>query len=116
MSLVAIVARDLIIATRIGEAAAAAGHEVVRVDDPADLPPARATSVAFVDWGSRQPGWAEDLAAWAEGAIEARPRLVVFGPHTDVEAHREARSAGIGPMVARSKLVASLADYLAPPQ
>lgn len=114
MSLVAILASDLIIATRIGDAAAAAGHHVVRVDDPAELPPAGGTTVAFVDWGSRQPGWGDALAAWVGDADEARPRLVVFGPHTDVAAHREARSAGIGPMVARSKLVASLADYLAP--
>ena len=115
MSLVAIVARDLIIATRIGEAAAAAGHEVVRVDDPAELPPASDVAVAFADWGSREPGWGEALTAWIAGATDAAPRLVVFGPHTDLEAHRAARSAGIGPMVARSKLVASLADFLSSP-
>jgi hypothetical protein len=114
LSCIAIVARDLIIATRIGEAAVVAGHEVVRVDDPAELPPAAGISVAFVDWGSREPGWAGALASWAEGSGATRPRLVIFGPHTDVEAHREARSAGIGPMLARSKLVASLADYLRP--
>jgi hypothetical protein len=114
VSLVAIVARDLIIATRIGEAAADLGHEVVRVDDPADLPPAAEGLVAFVDWGSRRPGWGASLSAWLASAEPTRPRLVVFGPHTDVEAHRAARSAGIGPMVARSKLVTSLAAFLPP--
>ena len=39
-------------------------------------------------------------------------RVVVFGPHTDLEAHAAARAAGIGPMMARSKLVTSLAELL----
>jgi hypothetical protein len=108
LSLVAIVARDLIIATRIAEAAAAAGREAVRVDEPADLPDARNVAIAFVDWGERAPGWGGTLASWVAGAAGARPRLIVFGPHTDIEAHRAARSAGIGPMLARSALVARL--------
>ena len=36
------------------------------------------------------------------------PRLILFGPHTDLEAHADARAAGLGPMWARSKLVAEL--------
>jgi hypothetical protein len=111
LSLVAIVARDLIISTRIGEAATAAGHDVVRVDEPAHLPPADDVAVAFVDWGAREAGWPDALLAWA-GSDAPSPRLVVFGPHTDLQAHAEARSAGIGPMVARSKLIRSLGDYL----
>ena len=112
MSLVAIVARDLIIATRIAEAAAAAGHEVVRVDSPDELPSAADVSVAFVSWDERRPEWGAALASWATGAGGDSPRLVVFGPHTDLAAHAEARSAGIGPVMARSRLVASLADLL----
>jgi hypothetical protein len=114
LSLVAIVARDLIISSRIGEAAAAVGYDVVRVDEPAQLPTAGDVAVAFVDWAAREHGWGEALVAWAAGSgITMRPRLVVFGPHTDLEAHAEARSAGIGPMVARSKLISSLSGYLA---
>lgn len=112
MSLVAIVARDLIIATRIAEAAAAAGREAVRVDEPHDLPDASSVAIAFIDWGDRAPGWGATLASWVAGAAEARPRLIVFGPHTDIEAHRAARSAGIGPMLARSKLFADLPRQL----
>lgn len=111
MTLVAIVARDLIISTRIGEAATAAGHDVVRVDEPGQLPPAEDVAVAFVDWADRRPDWGAALTAWTS-AVNYRPRLVVFGPHTDLQAHAEARRAGIGPMVARSKLASSLGDYL----
>lgn len=117
MSLVAIVARDLIIATRIADAARAAGHEVTRVDDPAGLPPPANVSVVFVDWGAREDPWPEQLRAWRASAPgESSPRLVAFGPHTDVPAHRAARAAGVGPMIARSKLVADLAGFLSTSQ
>lgn len=113
MSRVVIVARDLIIATRIAEAAAHAGHEVERVDSPADLPPAASVSIAFVDWDAREPGWGARLAGWSESASPAeRPRLVVFGPHSDLAAHADARTAGIGPMLARSKLTTDLRRLL----
>jgi hypothetical protein len=85
----------------------------MRVDDPAELPPAAGISVAFVDWGSRQSGWAAAVSAWLASGGAVPPRLVVFGPHTDVDAHHAARDAGIGPMIARSKLITSLAEYLA---
>lgn len=108
-STVAIVARDLIIATRIADACAAAGLPAVRVDTPADLPPADSVGVVLVDWSAREPGWGERLAAWCASAPEhERPRLVLFGPHTDLEAHAAARVAGLAPMLARSKLVADL--------
>jgi hypothetical protein len=117
VSLVAIVARDLIIATRIADAARAAGHEALRVDDPGSLPPAGRVSVAFVDWGARDESWSDALRAWrATVPPDAAPRLVVFGPHTDVAAHHAARAAGLGPMIARSKLVAGLAGFLPSPR
>ncbi len=114
MSRVAIVARDLIIATRIAEVAGAAGREVLRVDTPAELPEPASVSMAFVDWGSREEGWGAWLAAWCVDApVSLRPRLVLFGPHTDMEAHADAKAAGIGPMLARSKLVAELPRLVA---
>lgn len=113
MSLVAIVARDLIIATRIADAASAAGHEVLRVDEPSQLPPPADVIAAFVDWSIREPGWGDALAAWL-AELAPPPRLIVFGPHTDVEAHRAARNAHVGPMLARSKLVADLPQLVRP--
>lgn len=108
-STVAIVARDLIIATRIADAAAAADLPAVRLDAPADLPPVHSVGVVLVDWSAREAHWGEQLASWCASAPEAsRPRVVLFGPHTDLEAHAAARVAGLGPMLARSKLVADL--------
>jgi hypothetical protein len=55
----------------------------------------------LVDWSSRRAGWADALSA--SGA-----RVILFGRHTDLEAHADARAAGLGPMWARSKLVTEL--------
>ena len=113
MSRVAIVATDLIIATRIGEAARAAGHHVMRVDDPEGLPPASDVDVAFVDWASRGDNWAAALTKWsAQAPPDEAPRLLLFGSHRDLAAHAAARQAGLGPMVARSKLIVDLPDLM----
>jgi hypothetical protein len=101
-------------ATRIADAAEAAGYTAGRVDEPAGLPPAAEVSIAFVDWGERQPGWAAALRRWRTSSGDGSPRLLLFGPHTDLEGHREARSQGLGPMMARSKLFASLPSLLRP--
>jgi hypothetical protein len=63
----------------------------------------------LVDWGDRAADWGERIAAWCAAAPDsARPRVLLFGPHVDLEAHVAARSSGLGPMRARSKLVADL--------
>jgi len=106
---VALVA-DLLLASRIEEPARASGADYVRVDDVADLP-ADSVDLLLVDWSSRRPGWAEALATWSR-----RPgagRLILFGQHTDLEAHAAARAAGLGPMWARSKLVAEMSVLVA---
>jgi sirohydrochlorin ferrochelatase len=69
--------------------------------------------VLLVDWGSREPDWSATLQAWREAApAEERPDIVLFGPHTDLAAHAAAREAGLGPMRARSALVAALPGLL----
>ncbi|MGH2445276.1 MAG: hypothetical protein ACRDGD_04475 [Candidatus Limnocylindria bacterium] len=100
---VAAVMADLLLFSRIDAAAQAAGAELVRVDEPAQLPDE--VDLVLVDWASRRPGWADALGARGEA------RIVLFGPHTDLEAHADARAAGLGPMWARSKLFASLGDF-----
>ncbi len=104
MSIVA-VTPDLMLYSRIHAAATAAGAEVRRVDGPDGLPAATEVDLALVDWSERTDGWGESLAAWrASGS----PRLILYGRHTDIESHRAAKALGLGPMWARSKLVAEL--------
>lgn len=110
---VALLARDLIIASRIAAAAEQAGVALTRIDDPADLPPAGGVRLLLVDWGDRDSHWGDRLTTWCAGAPEtARPRVLLFGPHVDLAAHAAAREAGLGPMLARSKLVADLPSLL----
>lgn len=103
MRLAAVIS-DLMLFSRIE--AAAAGHDLVRVDRPSDL--SSDFDLVLVDWSAREPDWAD-----AVGAIHAE-RIVLFGRHTDLEAHADARAAGLGPMWARSKLVAELPELFAP--
>lgn len=110
---VVLIGRDLLFGSRLGDATARAGEEFLRVDDPAGLPPAASVQLVLVNWAERRPGWSDQLSAWRGGADVARPRLLLFGPHTDLVAHADARAAGLGPMWARSKLIADLPSLVA---
>jgi hypothetical protein len=103
---VAAVVSDLMLFSRIESAARVAGAELARVDSPSDIPPD--AELVLVDWSARQPGWADALRRLSG------PRLILFGPHTDLDAHAAARDAGLGPMWARSKLVSGLAALMVP--
>jgi hypothetical protein len=110
---VAVVARDLMIASRIADAGARAGVDVQRFDDPSQLPPAADVTLVLVAWDERRPEWGDRLLAWCADAPQSTsPRVVLFGPHTDLAAHAEARASGLGPMWARSKLLAELPALL----
>lgn len=99
---IAAVVDDLMLFSRIDAAASAAGASLVRVSSPSELP--EELDLVLVDWSSREPAWTDALRAIrAAGA-----RVILFGRHTDLEAHAAAREAGLGPMWARSKLVADL--------
>ncbi|HEX6473731.1 MAG TPA: hypothetical protein VF114_01425 [Candidatus Limnocylindria bacterium] len=109
---VGVLSRDLILASRILGQASSAGHEAELVGDPSALPPADALDLLFVNWGDRQDSWGAALAAWCDSGA-TRARLVLYGPHTDLEGHAAAKAAGLGPMLARSKLVADLPSLFA---
>lgn len=104
---VAAVVGDLLLFSKIESAASVAGATLLRADAPSELSRADALNLVLVDWSDRQPGWTDALRALAPA------RIVLFGPHTDLEAHAAAREAGLGPMWARSKLVAELPDLIA---
>lgn len=111
---VALLGHNLMIASRVAAAAERAGVPFTRVDDPATLPPAGQLALLLVDWDDRSADWGRQIAAWCAAAPEsARPRVVLFGPHVDLEAHAAARSAGLSPMMARSKLISDLPALLA---
>jgi hypothetical protein len=104
-------ARDLMTVTRLESLVMAAGGSFTRVDDPGALPRPHETDLLLVDWSERGPDWGPELKAWRDGAASA-PRVVLFGRHTDLEAHAAARESGLGPMKARSALLTSLPDIL----
>jgi hypothetical protein len=103
---VAAVVTDLMLYSRIESAARVAGVELARVDTPHRIP--SDAELVLVDWSGRRPDWGGALQA-----IVGR-RIIAFGPHTDLQAHADARAAGVGPMWARSKLVADLPELFAP--
>ena len=110
---VVLLARDLFIGSRISAAAERAGASFSQVADPADLPPPDTVSFLLVAWDERRPDWGERIVGWcADAPLSTPPRVVLFGPHTDLAAHADARTAGLGPMWARSKLVAELGSLL----
>lgn len=110
---VVLLARDLMFASRIAAAADRADVSFTRVDDPADLPPPNLVRLLLVDWGDRAADWGERISSWCARAPDsARPRILLFGPHVDLAAHAAAKRQGLGPMRARSKLVADLHSLL----
>lgn len=105
---------DLIAASRIESAVMTADGEMTRIDDPANLPAVAVVDLLVVDWGARRPDWGTALSRWRRGSrADDRPRVLLFGPHTDMEAHAEARVAGLGPMRARSAFFSDLASIFA---
>ncbi len=99
-------------ASRIESAVAAASGTFFRHDDPGQLPRADQVDLLVVDWGFRRDDWGERLTAWRAAGAASAPKIVLFGPHTDLEAHRAAKASGLGPMRARSALYAGLPDLL----
>lgn len=81
---VAVLSRDLILASRILGQASAAGHAGELVADPAALPVASAVDLLFVNWADRESTWADALAGWQRGAPSPGPRVLLYGPHTDL--------------------------------
>ena len=103
---VAAVISDLMFYSRIESAAMAADADLVRVDSPVGIP--ADVDLVLVDWSAREPDWTDALRALRS----AGTRVILFGPHTDLDAHAAARDARLGPMMARSKLAASLSEII----
>lgn len=112
--MIVVLSSDLLLSTRILDAASAVGAPAERHESPRTLPPPQRTRLLLVDWAAREPDWGARLNAW-KGVVAGptQPRIVLFGPHTDLTAHADARAAELGPMWARSKLVSELPRLVA---
>jgi hypothetical protein len=111
---VAALVPDLMTASRIESLVAGADGTLTRVAAPDRLPPAGEVDLLLVDWGDREPSWGAAIKSWRnEEAGGHMPRIVLFGPHTDLVAHAAARDAGLGAMRARSAFFAALPKLLA---
>ena len=108
-----VIARDLMTVSRIEGSLRHAKASLRRVDEPDHLPPAGEVDLLLVDWGDRYPDWGPAIAAWRDrGEDGPGPRIILFGPHSDLDAHAAARDAGLGPMRARSAVFAALPDLV----
>lgn len=103
---VAAVVGDLMLYSRIDSAARASQASLARVDHPSSAP--TDAELVLVDWSVRDPSWTNPLRSLRDSGA----RVILFGPHTDLDAHAAARDAGLGPMWARSKLLTSLGDLM----
>ncbi|HET6380064.1 MAG TPA: hypothetical protein VFH63_03395 [candidate division Zixibacteria bacterium] len=110
---VAVLTKDLLFGSRILSAAEQAGATALRCDSPDDLPPVSEVDLLFVDWAARRRDWAAKISAWRAGRPDVR--VILYGPHTDIEAHAAARQAGLGPMRARSAVQGALPELLRRP-
>jgi hypothetical protein len=109
---VAALVPDLITASKIESAVHATRGTFVRCDTVGELPNPGTIDLLVVDWGSRKDDWAADIVTWRGSTVGTPPRIVVFGPHTDLEAHAAARVSGLGPMRARSAVFTDVASWL----
>ncbi len=110
---VAALVPDLMTASRIESLVADAGGTLTRVAAPELLPAATEVDLLVVDWGDREAAWSDAIRVWRDGGEYGRPpRIVLFGPHTDLVAHAAARDAGLGPMRARSAFLVGLPGLL----
>ena len=105
---VVLVATDLMTAARIESHVTAARGSFRRVNSPDQLPNDEPVDMVLVDWSERRSGWAESLRRIREKNSPNPPRIILFGPHTDLAAHAAASKTGLGPMLARSALYGSL--------
>ncbi|MEO8251430.1 MAG: hypothetical protein ABI578_03040, partial [Chloroflexota bacterium] len=69
--IVVLLARDLMIASRVAAAADRADVSLTRVDDPAHLPAVAQVRLLLVDWGDRAPDWGDRIQGWCAGAPES---------------------------------------------
>ncbi len=107
---VVLLGTDLMMGSRVHAAADVAGVELVAVASPDALPVAGGARLLLVDWAARTDAWGQAIASWRD---RHAAKVVLYGPHVDLEAHAAARAANLGPMWARSRLIGELPALMA---
>ncbi len=105
-----LLSRDLIFTSKVTGTAAALGHRVVVVGDPARasaLIAAGPPAVVFVDLAAGDLVAAPALRRFQAEAAAGTP-FVAFGSHVDVQALADAAAAGCDPVMPRSRFTAEL--------
>ncbi len=114
MSRVIAVVDDLLFLSRIREAAAGAGIEVVQARDAAALlAAARKARLVLVDADSERVPWRDAIVALRADRTLAELPVVAFLSHVAAERAALARAAGIRRVLARSVFVKELPGLLA---
>jgi hypothetical protein len=116
---VLVLARDLILASRISATARAANIPIILLREASKLahasPCATGQQMLIVDLN--QDGALDAAIAWrmhrASGASRGERMVVGFVAHTDAETIRRARDAGIDRVLPRSRFVEELESILA---
>ena len=103
---IAAVVSDLMLYSRIESAARVVGASLVRLDEPSSVPPD--AELVLVDGSARETSWSQPLRILRDSGT----RVILFGPHTDLDAHAAAREAGLSPLWARSNVMKQLPNML----
>jgi hypothetical protein len=109
--MIVVIGRDLLFLSRIEGIVQRAGGQIRRIDDPGKLPASTSVDLVLVDWTEREASWRPRLLKWLLASTPA-PRILLFGSHTDLAAHADARASGLGPMWARSRLLSALPELI----
>ncbi len=111
--MIVLLGADLMLGSRLVAEAERRGVTLQVIGSADELPDPGRVERLLVDWGARETGWGAAVAEWRARDPSAVPEVLLFGPHTDREAHAAARASGLGPMKARSWLMTHLPEVIA---
>ena len=106
---------NLMFATRIEDAARAAGAAVLSpIDQAAFLAALRdGARLVIIDAGAANVPWLEWVRAAKDDPFTENVPILVFGSHKDVESRNRALGAGVDRYIARSNFSEGLTEFVA---
>ena len=109
MSVLTLYSSDLMLISRVGGVARAAGWDFESRTDTQDADDSEFVKV-FLDLGCRSVAPSQLVAIYSAATLE---RAVTFGPHVHVDLLESARKAGFGTVVSRGSFMGNVAAFLA---